>query len=48
MTPIVGNTAAQEAFEAARAGGHLHHAWLLAGPEGVGKASFARWAGRGW
>lgn len=23
-------------------GGALHHAWLLAGPEGVGKASFAR------
>ena len=34
------------------AGGSLHHAWLLAGPEGVGKASFAtraarRAAGRG-
>ena len=41
MTPIVGNTAAQGAFLTAL-GGHMHHAWLLAGPEGVGKASFAR------
>lgn len=29
------------AFEAAMARGRLHHAWLLTGPEGVGKASFA-------
>lgn len=42
MTSIRGNAAAQEAFGAALAGGSLHHAWLLAGPEGVGKASFAR------
>ncbi|HVF94229.1 MAG TPA: AAA family ATPase [Sphingomonas sp.] len=44
MTSIVGNTAAQAAFAAAMAGGSLHHAWLLVGPEGVGKASFARMA----
>ena len=45
MSPIVGNAAAQEAFTAAMAGEALHHAWLLVGPEGVGKGSFARWAG---
>ena len=42
MTPIIGNTAAQSAFMAAMRGGSLHHAWLIAGPQGVGKASFAR------
>lgn len=45
MTPIIGNQAAQDAFAAAAAGDTLHHAWLLAGPAGVGKGSFARWAG---
>jgi DNA polymerase-3 subunit delta' len=30
-----------EAFESALARGRLHHAWLLTGAEGVGKASFA-------
>lgn len=38
---LLGNTAAHDAFLAALHGGSLHHAWLLAGPEGVGKASFA-------
>lgn len=42
MTPLVGNAAAHDSFLAALGGGALHHAWLLAGPEGVGKASFAR------
>lgn len=42
MAPVIGNRAAQAAFAAAAAGGSLHHAWLLAGPEGVGKATFAR------
>ncbi|MEP9402873.1 AAA family ATPase [Sphingomonas silueang] len=42
MTGLVGNAAARAAFAAAVAGGALHHAWLLTGPEGVGKASFAR------
>lgn len=45
MPSIVGNTAAQEAFAAAMAGEALHHAWLLVGPQGVGKGSFARRAG---
>ena len=42
MTLPLGNDAAQAAFAAAMASGALHHAWLFAGPEGVGKASFAR------
>jgi DNA polymerase-3 subunit delta' len=29
-------------FQEARTSGRMHHAWLLAGPQGVGKASFAR------
>jgi DNA polymerase III subunit delta' len=33
-------------FRAAMAGERMHHAWLLAGPRGVGKASFADWAAR--
>lgn len=46
MTEIFGNAAAQSAFLAAMRGGALHHAWLLTGPQGVGKASFARLAAR--
>jgi DNA polymerase III subunit delta' len=34
------------AFRAAMAGERMHHAWLLAGPKGVGKASFADFAAR--
>lgn len=36
-----GNDSAREALAAAMSSGTLHHAWLLAGPQGVGKASFA-------
>jgi DNA polymerase-3 subunit delta' len=43
---LVGHTAAEAALEAARARGRLHHAWLLTGPEGVGKATFAYRAAR--
>ncbi|HET7605819.1 MAG TPA: DNA polymerase III subunit delta' [Sphingomicrobium sp.] len=39
---IVGQERAVEQFATAWAGRKLHHAWLLAGPRGVGKASFAR------
>ena len=46
MTLPLGNQAAHDAFLAAMASGSLHHAWLFAGPEGVGKASFARLAAR--
>lgn len=41
MTSLVGNLAPHEAFYQAARGGSLHHCWLFAGPEGVGKASFA-------
>jgi DNA polymerase-3 subunit delta' len=37
---------AELAFEDARMRGRLHHAWLLCGPEGVGKATFAYRAAR--
>jgi len=36
-----GIEAQAQAFEEALARGRLHHAWLLTGPEGAGKASFA-------
>lgn len=43
---LQGHEASEDAFEAARARGRLHHAWLLTGPEGVGKATFAYRAAR--
>ncbi|HEY6047625.1 MAG TPA: DNA polymerase III subunit delta', partial [Sphingomicrobium sp.] len=43
---IVGQDKAVEQFAAAWAGRKLHHAWLLGGPKGVGKASFAHAAAR--
>jgi DNA polymerase-3 subunit delta' len=36
-----GHDAAIAAFRAGLDSGRLHHAWLLAGPKGIGKASFA-------
>lgn len=39
---IVGQDRAVEQFSSAWKRGSLHHAWLLAGPKGVGKATFAR------
>jgi DNA polymerase-3 subunit delta' len=42
VTSLRGHRAAIDAFTAALRGGNVHHAWLLAGPEGVGKATFAR------
>ena len=41
MTPLHGHDAAIAAFRAGLDSGRLHHAWLLAGPQGVGKALFA-------
>ena len=41
MTPLHGHDEAVAAFHAAFAGGRLHHAWLITGPEGIGKALFA-------
>ncbi|HVH36969.1 MAG TPA: DNA polymerase III subunit delta' [Sphingomicrobium sp.] len=39
---IKGQDKAVAQFRAAWDGGTLHHAWLLAGPRGVGKGTFAR------
>lgn len=38
---LVGQEAAEAAFEDARTRGRLHHAWLISGPQGLGKATFA-------
>jgi len=38
--------AAEARFQEALARGRLHHAWLLTGPEGIGKATFAYRAAR--
>ena len=43
---IVGQDRAVEQFASAWATRKLHHGWLLAGPKGVGKASFAHSAAR--
>jgi DNA polymerase-3 subunit delta' len=43
---IVGQDRAVEQFASAWVSRKLHHAWLLAGPKGVGKASFALAAAR--
>jgi DNA polymerase-3 subunit delta' len=43
---ILGQNRAVEQFAAAWSSRKLHHAWLLAGPKGVGKASFAHAAAR--
>lgn len=43
---ILGQDRAIAAFRTAMDSGSLHHAWLLAGPRGVGKGSFARAAAR--
>jgi DNA polymerase-3 subunit delta' len=43
---LEGGEIVEHAFAAAMSRGRLHHAWLLAGPEGVGKATFAYRAAR--
>jgi DNA polymerase-3 subunit delta' len=43
---IVGQDRAVDQFATAWASRKLHHAWLLAGPKGVGKAAFAHAAAR--
>ena len=43
---LAGHQAEEIAFENARSRGRLHHAWLLTGTEGVGKATFAYRAAR--
>ena len=41
MKPLFGHDEAVAAFRESLASGRLHHAWLITGPEGVGKATFA-------
>lgn len=41
MTSLVGHDTQIAAFCEAMASGKLHHAWLLTGPQGIGKARFA-------
>jgi DNA polymerase III subunit delta' len=38
---LYGQEAAQSVFADALSGGRMHHAWLLAGPVGIGKATLA-------
>ncbi|GEP05123.1 DNA polymerase III subunit delta' [Methylobacterium oxalidis] len=38
---LVGHAAAEAAFAGAIASGRLHHAWLIGGPQGIGKATLA-------
>lgn len=38
---LVGHKAAEEAVTNALSGGAMHHAWLITGPKGVGKATLA-------
>lgn len=42
MTPLIGHDDNQRQFLAAMRGGKMHHAWILAGPRGLGKHLFAR------
>jgi DNA polymerase-3 subunit delta' len=46
MPIIFGHDSQMTAFAKAAQGGRLHHGWILAGPHGVGKASFAGEAAR--
>lgn len=39
---LIGHDEAWNTWRAARAGSRMHHGWILAGREGLGKASFAR------
>jgi len=41
---LIGHIEQSAAFREAVVSGRLHHAWLLAGPRGIGKAHFARTA----
>jgi DNA polymerase-3 subunit delta' len=41
VTPLYGHNAAVAAFRSALDAGRLHHAWLVSGPSGTGKALFA-------
>jgi DNA polymerase-3 subunit delta' len=45
LTPLHGQDGAVAAFLDGMRSGRLHHAWLISGPQGVGKALFAGKAG---
>jgi DNA polymerase III subunit delta' len=42
MTKLIGHNAARAAFATAWVSGRMHHAWLICGPEGIGKATLAQ------
>ena len=42
MSALTGHDEAWHEWRAACASGRMHHAWILAGPQGVGKGLFAR------
>lgn len=42
MTSLLGHDAQVDSFLSAMRGERLHHGWLLTGPRGLGKASFAK------
>lgn len=44
MTSLLGHEKAQSVFRQSFDRGTLHHAWILAGPKGLGKAGFAKQA----
>lgn len=44
MTPLFGHADAVASFRRGLEGGRMHHAWLIAGPPGIGKALFAHHA----
>lgn len=46
MAALIGHQDAETAFLEAWQAGRLHHAWLLAGPQGMGKGAFAQRAAR--
>jgi len=41
MTILVGHASQRAVLQSALASRRMHHAWILAGPEGIGKAAFA-------
>ncbi|WP_421786593.1 DNA polymerase III subunit delta' [Hyphobacterium sp.] len=41
ITSLLGHVDAVRAFDQLQQAGRLHHAWMIAGPKGVGKASLA-------
>lgn len=43
---LIGQEEQRAAFRAALRSARMHHAWLLAGPRGLGKRGFADWAAR--